>query len=60
MDNAQYGIAVRDGIHDDSDGNQVIDLVKGLLLDDHLAVNGIEMLAATIDVVADMLLIQPL
>ena len=60
MDNTQDCIAVRNGIHDDADGDQVIDLVKGLLLKHHLAIDGIEVLAAAVDVVADMLLVQPL
>ena len=28
VDDAQHGIAVRDGVHDDADGDQVVDLVK--------------------------------
>ena len=60
MDNTEDGIAVRNGVHDNPDGDQVVDLVKGFLLQDHLPVDGIEMLAAAVNVVADMLLVQPL
>ena len=60
MDDAQDGIAVRDGIHDDADGDEVVDLVELLLLEDHFAVNRIEMLAAAVDGIADALLVQAL
>ena len=60
MDDAQDGIAVRDGVHDHPDRDEVIDLVEGLLLQDHLPVNGIEVLAAAVDIVMDMLLVQAL
>ena len=57
--NTQHGVAVGNGVHDDADGHQVIDLVKGLLLQHHLPVNGIEVLGPAVDIVVDMLLVQP-
>ena len=60
MDDAQDGIAVRDRIHDDPDGNQVIDLIKRFLLKDHFPINGIEMFAAAVNIIVNMLLIQAL
>ena len=58
MDNAQHRVAVRHRIHQHADGNQIIDLLKGLVLQHHLPVNRIKVLGPPVDVVADMLLIQ--
>lgn len=60
MDDAQDGVAVRDGIHDDPDRDQIIDLIEGFLLQHHLAVDGIEMLGAAVDVVMNALGIEAL
>ena len=58
MDNSEHGVAVRHRIHDDPDGDQVINLVKGLMLKDHLPVDRIEMLGPAVDVKMNMLLVQ--
>ena len=60
VDNAEHGVAVGNGIHDDADGHQVVNLVEGLLLEHHLPVNGIEVLGPAVDIIVDMLLVQPL
>ena len=52
MDDAQHRVAVRHRIHQHADGNQVIDLLKGLVLQHHLPVNGIKVLGPPVDVVA--------
>ena len=58
VDNAQYGIAVRHGVHQHANGNQVINLVKRLVLQHHLAVDAVKVLRAAVNRVVDMLLIQ--
>ena len=44
VDDPESGIAVPHRIHDDADGKEIIDLVKRLVLVDHLLVNGEVML----------------
>ena len=58
MDDAQHGVAVGDGVHQHPDGDQVVDLVKGLVLQNHLAVDGVEVLGPAVDVVMNVLLVQ--
>ena len=58
VDDAQHGVAVGDGIHQHPDGDQVVNLVEGLVLQDHLAVDGVEMLGPAVDIVMDVLLVQ--
>ena len=49
MDNAQGGITVTDGIDDDPDCEQIVDLVQGLALVMHLFVNAEVMLDTAVD-----------
>ena len=47
--NAQHAVAFGDGIDDHADSDQIVNLVEGLVLDDHLAVDGIQVLGAADD-----------
>ncbi len=49
VDMSEDVIAVGDGIDDDAEGVEVIELVDGFVLGLHLAVDGIDMLDAAID-----------
>src|SRR5699024_12366264 len=44
VDQAQGAVALGDGVQDDADGVDVVDLVKGFVLDEHLAVNAVDAL----------------
>ena len=58
MDDAEHRIAVLDRVDNDANGNQVIDLLKGLVLQDHLLVDRIEMLGPTVHIIVDMVLVK--
>ena len=58
MYDAQHRVAVGDGIDQHADGDQVEDLLEGLVLQHHLLVDAVKVLGPPVDVVADMLLIQ--
>ena len=49
MHDSQCGVTVFDGIYDNTDGKQIIDLIDCLILIDHLLINGKEMLGAAGD-----------
>ena len=53
MNKAQHRITVLHRIHDNTDGKQIIDLVYGFVLIDHLLVNGEEMLDSSLDIGPD-------
>ena len=46
-------IAVLDGIHDDADGEQIIDLVERFILIHHLLINAEKMLRASLNLCHD-------
>ena len=60
MDNAEHFIALPDVLHEDPDGDQIIDLVDIHITALHLAIDGVEVLAASghlsLDTVFDQLL----
>ena len=58
MHNAQHRVAVGDGVHQYPDGNQVVNLVEGLVLQNHLAVDGVEVLGPAVDIIVDVLFVQ--
>ena len=58
MHNAQHRIAVLHGVDNHADGDQVIDLIKGLVLEHHLLVDRIEVLRTSVHVIMDMRFIQ--
>ena len=60
VDNAQNVIAVRHRVHDDPEGEQVKHVVQILVLGVHLAVDGIGVLHAAVDLGLDPGLLQPL
>ena len=53
VDDAERRIAVLDRVHDDADGEQVIDLVQGLALVHHLFVDAEEVLDSAVDLGLD-------
>ena len=59
MDDAQHVIAVTHILHDDPEGEQVEDLVQGLVLVEHLPVDGVGVLHAAVDDMLDAQLVQP-
>ena len=58
MDAAQNVVAFGDVVHDDPEGVQVEDLVHGLVLGEHLAVDGVDVLHPAVDGGLDTLLGQ--
>ena len=60
VDDAQNVIAVGHRVHDDPEGEQVIHVVQGLVLGVHLAIDGVGVLHAAIDIAVDMGLLQAL
>ena len=60
VDDAQHIVAVGDIVHDDPERVQVEDLVHGLVLGVHLAVDGVDVLDPAVNGAADALLVQPL
>ena len=59
MDDAQDIVALGHVVDDDPEGIEVEDLVHGLVLGIHLAVDGVDMLHPAVDGAADALLVQP-
>ncbi len=49
VDDAEHVVAVRDGIDDDAEGEEVENLVHGLALSIHLAVDAVGVLHAAVD-----------
>ena len=49
MDHAEGRVAVLDGLHDDADREEIVDLIQGLALVDHFPVDAEEMLGASAD-----------
>ena len=49
MDDAQHQVALGHRVHDHADGDQVIDLVEGLVADHHFVVDGIQVLGPPVD-----------
>ena len=60
VDNAQHVVAVADGVHHHPEGEEVEDLVDGLVLAEHLPVDGIGVLHAAVDDVVNVHLLEPL
>ena len=60
VDNTQNVIAVGHRVHDDPEGEQIIHIIQGLVLGVHLAIDGIGVLHAAIDIAVDMGLLQAL
>ena len=60
VDVAQDVVAVGDGVHDDPEGVQIIQLVDGLVLGLHLAIDGVDVLDAPVDGAVDPRLRQAL
>ena len=61
VDQAQRAVALGDGVQDDPDGVDVVDLVKGLVLHEHLAVDAVDALDPALHGRAvDAALLQPL
>ena len=60
VDAAKHVVALRNVVHDDPEGIQVEDLVQGLILGEHLAVNGVDVLYPAVDGAVDAVLGQPL
>ena len=58
MDDTQHGIALHLGIHDDTHGVKVINLVKALVLVEHLAVYAVHRLDASLQREVDMVFHQ--
>ena len=52
-------VAVSHGVHNHPEGEQVEDLVEGLVLAEHLAVDGVGVLDPAVDDMGDAQLIQP-
>ena len=59
VDDAQGEVAVLLGVHQDAHGDQVHDLVEGLVLGLHLFIDGVEVLRATVDLALDARLGEP-
>ena len=59
VDDAQDIVALGHVVDDDPEGIEVEDLVHGLVLGIHLAVDGVDMLHPAVDGAADALLVQP-
>ena len=59
MDDTQNVVAVPHRVHDHPEGEQVEDLVEGLVLAEHLAVDGVGVLDPAVDDVIDVQLLQP-
>ena len=57
---AQHIVAVRDGVHNDPEGVDVVQLVHGLALGLHLAVDGVNVLDAAVGLVVNAHALQPL
>ena len=49
MDDTKCRITVFYGIHDNTDRKQIINLIQGLILVDHLLIDAVQMLAAAED-----------
>ena len=60
MDHAQNIVAVPHVFHDHPEGEEVEDLVQGLVLVEHLAVDGVGVLHPAVDDVLDIEIVQPL
>ena len=60
VDMAQDVIAVGDGVHDDPEGVEIVQLVHGFVLILQLAVDGVDVLNAAIDLALDAHALQPL
>ena len=61
VDQAQGAVALGDGVQDDADGVDVVDLVKGFVLDEHLAVDAVDAFDPALHGGAvDAALLQPL
>ena len=60
MDDAQHIVAVPYGVHHHPECEQIKNLVNGLVLTEHLAVDGVRVLHPSIDNVADVQLLEPL
>ena len=50
---AQHVVAVGDGVHDDAEGVEVVQLVDGLVLGLHLAEDGVDVLDTAVDFAVD-------
>ena len=57
---AQHIVALGDVVHDDPEGVQIEDLVQGLVLGVHLAVNGIRVLDAAVHLTVDAIVVHAL
>ena len=53
MNNAQHRIAIPHGLYNNPNGEEVIDLVNGLILIDHLLIDGEEVLNPPLDICLD-------
>ncbi len=60
MDHTESRITVLDGFHDNTHGKQIIDLVEGLVLIDHLLIYTEEMLGASLHLGINMGIFQML
>ena len=60
VDAAQHVITLGDVVHDDPEGIQIEDLIQGLVLGKHLAVDGVGVFHPAVHLAADALLLQPL
>ena len=59
VDHAEDIVAVGDGVDDHAEGKQVKHVVKGLVLRVHLAVDGVGVLHAAVDIAIDPDLLEP-
>ena len=46
MAHAQHRVTIRHGIHQHADGDQIVNLIEGLILNHHFAVDAVQMLGA--------------
>ena len=60
VDQSQYVVAFTEGVHDDAEGQHVIDLSEIEILILHLFVNAVEVLVSSSDIRTDIRLFQRL